>query len=80
MLTKIQKWGNSQAVRIPKKVLHELGIKPEDSFEMTIKDNVIHLKKTMPEVKGLDQLFAEYKGDYRGEEIDTGKPLGKEVW
>ena len=80
MLTKIQKWGNSQAIRIPKKVLDELGLKPEDSLEMTIKDNVIYLQKPAPEWRDLDHLFEGYEGDYRGEEVDTGTPVGKEVW
>lgn len=30
--------------------------------------------------KTLDELFAGYTGDYRGEEIDWGNPIGEEVW
>ena len=30
--------------------------------------------------KSLEELFVNYKGKYKCEEWDTGKPVGKEVW
>ncbi len=80
MLTKIQKWGNSQAVRIPKKILQELSIKPEEEIELIVKDETIIIKKPAKKYSNLDELFAGYDGDYKCEEYNTGEPVGKEVW
>ena len=34
----ISKWGNSSAIRLPKAVLDELGLKPGQSVQLTVKD------------------------------------------
>ena len=28
----------------------------------------------------LDDLFKDYKGGHQSKELDTGKPVGKEIW
>lgn len=28
----------------------------------------------------LRELFADYKDEYKSEEVDWGQPIGKEVW
>ena len=34
----ISKWGNSSAIRLPKAVMNELGLKPGQSVQLTVKD------------------------------------------
>jgi len=34
MYTKVQKWGNSKAVRLPKYIVEEAGIKENDRVEL----------------------------------------------
>lgn len=34
----LAKWGNSLSIRLPKKVLNQLGMKQDDRFEYEIKD------------------------------------------
>ena len=83
MLTTIQKWGNSQGVRLPKTILDELFLKENDQVEIIGKNDSIIIKKASRKrraKKSLDELFANYKGKYTCEEWDTGKPVGKEVW
>ena len=41
----IQKWGNSQGIRIPKIILDQSGIAENDKVEITVKDNSIIPKK-----------------------------------
>ena len=41
----IRKWGNSQAIRIPKNYLDSLGIKENDPVSLSLEDNSIVIKK-----------------------------------
>ena len=41
MTIKIQKWGNSQGIRIPKVILDELNISDKDELEIKVEDNKI---------------------------------------
>ena len=83
MLTTIQKWGNSQGVRLPKPILDELFLQENDQVELVTENETIIIKKATRKRRAkvsLEELFANYKGDYKCEEWDTGKPVGKEVW
>jgi antitoxin MazE len=77
MLATIQKWGNSQAVRLPKAILEMAGIQENDRVEIKVQDGkvvIIPAKKH----KTLAERIAEYQGDYQCREWDTGKPVGRE--
>ncbi len=76
--TSIQKWGNSQAVRIPKSILEMADLNENDRVEIKVQGRnliIIPVKKH----KSLEERIAEYQGDYYCREWDTGKPAGKEV-
>ncbi len=79
MYTSIQKWGNSQAVRLPKHILEQAGLNENDKVEISVQDGklmIIPVKRH----KKLAERIAEYEGDYQCHEWDTGKPAGKEVF
>jgi len=79
MYTSIQKWGNSQAVRLPKSILEMAGLHENDKVEIKVQDGnliIIPVKKH----KKLEERIDEYQGDYQCGECDTGKPAGKEVF
>ena len=78
MFTTIQKWGNSQAIRLPKTILEITGLKENDKVELKIENGnvvIVPLKKHQP----LANRIAEYKEEYSCKEWDTGKPKGNEV-
>ncbi len=78
MFTTIQKWGNSQAVRLPKTILELSSLKENDKVELKIENGnvvIIPLKKHKP----LANRIAEYTEEYSCQEWDTGKPQGDEV-
>ena len=79
MLSKIRKWGNSLALRIPKSVLDSALIKENDSVEFITEKNMITIKKKNEKYRNLDELFAGYNGNRICEEIDTGNPAGNEI-
>ena len=60
----VQKWGNSQGIRLPKKILKDLGIDINDKIEISLNDGEIILRKVKKYID-LDDLFKDYKGDYR---------------
>ncbi|CAM2394097.1 AbrB/MazE/SpoVT family DNA-binding domain-containing protein [Fusobacterium nucleatum] len=61
---RVQKWGNSQGIRLPKKILKDLGIDINDKIEISLNDGEIILRKVKKYID-LDDLFKDYKGDYR---------------
>ncbi len=81
MQATIQKWGNSQGIRIPKAFLDALGMRENDLVELSRVDNDIVIRK-IPQNKGLslDDIFKDYDGESKAEEFDWGSPFGKEAW
>ncbi|WP_416198345.1 AbrB/MazE/SpoVT family DNA-binding domain-containing protein [Sporanaerobacter sp.] len=73
MYTTIQKWGNSQGIRLPKAILEMVNLNENDTVKLKVEDgkakNHISLK----------ERIAEYGGDYQPQEWDTGYSVGKEV-
>ncbi len=77
---KIQKWGNSQGIRIPKSILNTLHWQPDEQIEIVTEDENIVIKKATIDKKNIDKLFADFKGTYEPTDIDWGVPQGKEIW
>ena len=61
---RVQKWGNSQGIRLPKKILKDLGININDKIEISLNGEELILNK-LKKYTNLDDLFKDYKGDYR---------------
>ena len=83
MTTTIQKWGNSQAVRLPKPILETLSLKENDQVEIIAESNSIVIRKTTRRRranKSLEERFANYTGGHTYTEYDWGEPAGNEVW
>ena len=57
---RVQKWGNSQGIRLPKKILIDIN----DKIEISLNGEEIILKK-VKKYTSLDDLFKDYRGDYR---------------
>ncbi len=82
MTTKIQKWGNSQGLRISKSLLADAHINVGDAVDVTAKDGIIVISP-VKKIRGrhyLKDLVEAIPDNYESEEIDWGKPVGKEVW
>ncbi len=82
MHTKIQKWGNSQGLRIPKVVLDEVQSSIGDEVEVYSQEGKIIIAP-VKRVRGkisLKTLVKKIPKNYKTQEVDWGKPLGKEEW
>ena len=82
MHTRLQKWGNSQGLRIPKTILEKSHVNVGDELEISAAEGEILLKKTH-KVHGrydIKALVDQMPEDYSGKEENWGAPVGKEIW
>lgn len=79
MYTTIQKWGNSQGIRIPKQLLEALDLRESDRVEMVRHQDTIVIRKTGIKHRTLEERMACFKGPYEFSEWDTGTPVRNEV-
>jgi antitoxin MazE len=82
MVTKIQKWGNSQGLRLPKQVLEDARIAVGDDVDVTERDGIIVIAPVR-RVRGkqsLKELVSRIPENHEPEEMNWGEPVGKEVW
>lgn len=82
MVTRVQKWGNSQGLRFTKAVLDEARINVGDEVSVSIRKGRI-IVEPVAKVRGryaLKALVSKMPKRYQPEEQDWGPPVGKEVW
>jgi len=82
MLTKVQKWGNSQGLRFPKAILEEAQINIGDQVNISVQKGRI-IVEPVTKVRGkyvLSELVSKMPKTYQIEEVDWGKRVGKEMW
>lgn len=75
----IQKWGNSQGIRIPKLILDAVRWTGDEDLVITADRGRLIIEK-VEKRKNIMELFAGFDGEYAPAEIDWGKPVGKEIW
>ncbi len=78
MHAKIQKWGNSQGVRIPKSILSSADFTEGEEVEIIAIEGKIVIEHSKRH-KTLKERFKEYNGEYKCSEWNTGSPKGQEV-
>jgi len=78
--TRVQKWGNSLAVRIPKHLASEAGLDVDVSVDMSVSDGKIMLESVGEPSVTLASLLDEITEDNLHDELDTGARVGREVW
>jgi antitoxin MazE len=82
MVTRVQKWGNSQGLRLARHVLDEVCISVGDSVDVSARDGVIVIAplRRLRGKQNLKQLISCIPKNYRTEEVDWGEPTGREDW
>jgi antitoxin MazE len=82
MHTRIQKWGNSQGLRIAKNLLADVELGVGDEVDISVKDGIL-IVTPAKKIRGkhrLKDLIARIPEDYQTREVDWGEPVGKEAW
>lgn len=80
MTTAIQKWGNSQGIRIPKFILEQVSLDTNSDVSITVKDDSIIIKKARKKHRTISERFADYDDKAPNGEYDWGEPQGAEIW
>ncbi|OGV63034.1 MAG: hypothetical protein A2283_14940 [Lentisphaerae bacterium RIFOXYA12_FULL_48_11] len=80
MITKVQKWGNSLAVRIPRSVVEDTQLKPGEAVNMASHDGQIVIAAVRQQRFKLNDLLKGITSRNRHEEVATGNAVGGEVW
>ena len=82
MLAKIQKWGNSQGLRLTKNLLTDAQLGVGDEVDIRVKDGIMIVTpaKIIRGKHSLKDLVARIPKNYQPGEVDWGEPVGKEVW
>jgi antitoxin MazE len=78
MDTKIQKWGNSLAVRIPKAYAEQMGLFSNSPVKISLEGERLVIESVRRPT--LAELLAEVTPDNLHDETDWGEPVGNEVW
>ncbi len=80
MRTKVQMWGNSLALRIPKAFALDAQIENNSVVEVLLVDGRLVIKPIPVEEWTLEQLLAGVTSENLHGEIDTGDIVGDEIW
>jgi antitoxin MazE len=79
MRAKAQRWGNSLAVRIPKAIAEQAGVREQDELELEVVAKVIRMRPRRRALV-LDDLLRGITPENLHAETDFGKPKGREAW
>ena len=80
MKTRIQKWGNSLALRIPKSFAIETGLEQDALVDVALVDGKLIVTPLPAPSITLEQLLAGITDANRHAEYDTGEAVGNEGW
>lgn len=77
---RVQRWGNSLAVRIPKPFALEIGLEQNTLVTVSIAEGKLLLEPVVEPKYMLEQLLAGVTEDNLHREVETGSAVGNEVW
>lgn len=80
MKTRVQKWGNSLGVRIPKSFATEIGIERDSSIQMMVEEGALRIVPEREPSWTLAALLAGVTEANKPCEWETGAPEGEEPW
>lgn len=80
MIVKVQKWGNSWAIRIPESLAVETGLEFGKEVKLAVVNGQLRIIPVQEFYYELEELVAGITPENRHEEWDIGSPVGKEVW
>ena len=80
MRTRVQKWGNSLALRIPKSFATEVGLHRETDVEILLANGKLVITPVSKPKLTLKQLLAKITKENLHNEVGTGPAVGKETW
>lgn len=80
MITKLQKWGNSLGLRIPKSFAAEAQVEAGSTVDISVEDGGLMVRPMRRKKYVLSELLRRVRSQNIHDEIATGEPVGREVW
>lgn len=80
MRIKIQKWGNSLALRIPKAFAFQSKIREDEYVNLSLDENKIVIEPVEEKKYSLNELVSGINKSNLHHEIETGTQVGNELW
>ncbi len=80
MRTKIQRWGHSLALRIPKPFAIEAKLSDKTEVDLTVTKGKLVIASVTKPAQSLEALLSRVTKRNLHGEVDTGIPVGREVW
>jgi antitoxin MazE len=80
MQTKIQKWGNSLGLRIPRSLAAEAQVAEGATVDLSIEDGRLLVRPLRVRKYSLNALLRKVSRRTLHGEVSTGKAVGREAW
>jgi len=80
MLTKVQKWGNSLGLRIPKSFAEQTGVEAGSEVDLSVEDGELIVRPKRQPKYELKDLLRGITAKNVHKEVETGDPVGREAW
>lgn len=80
MKTRVQRWGNSLAVRIPKTFAVEVGLEADSPVVLRLHRGKLIVEPAVPTPPGLDELLRGVRKSNLHREVNAGPSRGNEAW
>lgn len=80
MITTVQKWGNSLALRIPKAYAEETQIQDGSSVDLSLQDGNLVITPVRKKTFTLEELLKDITPDNQHQSIGSGPAVGHEIW
>jgi antitoxin MazE len=80
MRTRLQKWGNSLAIRIPQPFAKETRLEENSPVDVSLRDGTLVIAPVKEPAFTLEELIAGITKRNRHDEVVTGDPSGNEAW
>ncbi len=80
MLAKVQKWGNSLALRIPKSYAREAKLEKDTDVDISLVEGQLIIRPVVTVKPDLAHLLSGITEDNLHDACDTGEAVGNENW
>ena len=80
MQTKVQKWGNSLGLRIPRSFAAEAQVEAGSTVDLSVQSGSLLVRPLRARKHALSKLLKKVTRRNLHGEVSSGKPVGREAW
>ncbi|MEW5983505.1 MAG: AbrB/MazE/SpoVT family DNA-binding domain-containing protein [Acidobacteriota bacterium] len=80
MQTRVQRWGNSLGLRIPKSFAAEAGVEAGSEVDLSVEAGDLIVRPARRRTYRLRDLLGRVNARNVHGEVRTGRPVGRESW